>query len=168
MPTVVAQEDNQGVLLQSHTLRHPGRPRPPDPGIQHCHVQPSLVVFLSGIFFIQMLGSLKRSVNGIEGKVTEEGFPLVSFDKGNRPFRQNLGQVILAVPEQNSFATDFRILDSTGRVALADNPAVMKNRVVGAVHVRQVIGGTVIESVKFIPTVEGHHLLGISLVGFSE
>ena len=127
MPTIIAQKDNQGILLQTHTLQ--GIQNHPDrliQGIQHCHVQPSLVVFLSGIFFIQMLGSLKRSVNGIEGKVTEEGILLVSFDKGDCLFSQNLGQVSPAVPKQNSFAVDFRILNSTGRVALADNPTVMK------------------------------------------
>ena len=127
MPTIIAQKDNQGILLQTHTRQ--GIQNHPDrliQRIQHRHVQASFMVCLPGIFLIQMLGSLKGSVDRIKGKVTEEVILLVSFDKGNRLFSQNLGQVPPAVPKQNSFAVDFRILNSTGGVALADNPAVMK------------------------------------------
>ena len=69
MPTIIAQKDNQGILLQTHTRQ--GIQNHPDrliQRIQHRHVQASFMVCLPGIFLIQMLGSLKGPWIALKGR----------------------------------------------------------------------------------------------------
>jgi hypothetical protein len=59
-------------------------------------------------------------------------------------------------------------VDAAVGVELADDLLVVEDRVVAVVEVAEEIGGTVVETEKFVPAVEGHHCLGVAVVGLAE
>ena len=63
---------------------------------------------------------------------------------------------------------DFVPADSHLFIGLIDNFLVVKDRIMVAVHAREIIRCSIIEAEKFIPSIEGHHFLAVSFMGFAK